>query len=26
MADAAIRIEALTKYYGPVVGFEYLTL
>jgi ABC-2 type transport system ATP-binding protein len=26
MADAAIRIEGLTKYYGPVVGIEDLTL
>ena len=26
MADAAIRIEGLTKYYGPVVGVEDLTL
>ena len=25
-ADAAIRIEGLTKYYGPVVGIEDLTL
>ncbi len=26
MADAAIRIEGLTKYYGPVVGIEDLSL
>ena len=26
MADAAIRLDSLTKYYGPVVGLEHVTL